>query len=350
MSGSGLGRSSGVTKLWVALEYGDAKTVRSLLVNGVNVNHVFKEPGHRRHGQTPVFIAVAKNNRELLSLLLTWGANLNHADIWGESPIYVAVRRGKLPMVKHLISLGCNINQRNKRGENVLFLAIKWGRLDLVDSVIAAGVDVDVVNMDGFTPVLLSLDLFSNSCTSMKRSTRQSAPSNMEEIIERLIPVSKNLAFHHSARGSALQISVHLETMNSPSRLHLSKQLMQHGCVPDRNFFLRFGGLQASTSPPQAEFFTDTLIQLALHAGASLQRERIWMQTVLTEMPGELWPYEALFRDLLEQAQSPHSLTSLCVLKIRRHLLSQGGPLWKLIEVLPLPNTLKNTLKLVHCS
>lgn len=333
-----------VNRLWIALEYSDIHTVRQLINSGININHVFKEPGHQRFGQTPAFIAASKNNRELLALLVRAGADLNLPDIMGETPLFVAVRRGKLPLAKQIVSAGACVNHRNKTGENVLFLAIRWGRKDLVDYFLSVNVDVDAVNKEGSTPLLLALDLLSGNKGIVARcSTRRRAPSNLEDVVEELIPLSSSLNHHHPNKSTALQIAVAMETAHSPCDLKLSKLLMQHGAVPDRLFFLRFGGLNAATSLPGAEFYTHRFFHLSLEAGASLQKEKTWLMPVLNEMPRELQPYEELFEELLQTSLTPMSLQSFCVISVRRML---RGPLWKSVDKLPLPNTLKSCLKL----
>ena len=336
--------SGWVSRMWFALEYNDIHSMRHLINHGVNVDHIFKEPGHQRFSQTPAFIAASKNYRELLVLLIQAGANLEHTDMMGETALFMAVRRGKLPMVKQLVAAGANINHQNKKGDNILFLAIKWGRKDLVDYFLSVKVDVNAVNKEGSTPLLLALELLSDNLGSSSRcATRRRAPSNMADIVEQLIPLSQSLNHQHPNKGTALRIAVTMETAHSPHNLKLSKLLMQHGAIPDRLFFLRFGGLHAATTQPGSEFFTPEFFQLALEAGAALQREKTWLIPVLGEMPQELQPYERLFQQLLEHSLQPMSLQSLCIGNIRRLL---GGPLWTKVDQLPMPNTLKDCLKL----
>ena len=169
--------------------------------------------------------------------------------------------------------MNCNVNHQNNKGENSLFLAIKWGRKDIVDLLISQGVDVNAVSKDGTTPLLLAIELYENTC-NVRHATRRSCPSNMVEIISTLVPRCGSLNHQHPNKGSALRIALNLETIHFPTNLKLSKLLMQHGAVPDRLFFLRFGGLHASTSQPGSEFFSEEFFSMALTAGANLQREK----------------------------------------------------------------------------
>ncbi len=313
-----------------------------MLAHGINVNHVFKESGHRRHSQTPIFIAVSRNYRDLVHMLVNAGCDLEWTDNQGETVLFLAIKQGKMPMIRLLLSSGANVSHLNKKGENALFSAVRWGRRDIVEFLLSSGIDVNAVNKDGVSPLLLGLELYDNAC-SLRHATRRSAPSSVEDIICMLIPLCMDLNHQHPYRGSALRIALGVETRHYPNNLKVSKLLMQHGAIPDRLFFLRFGGLSASTSKPGSEFFTEHFFNMALAAGANLQREKTWLLTVLTEMPEELQPYERLFEDLLVKALEPASLQNMCLMFIRRQL---NGQLWKNIDTLPLPETIKDCLKL----
>ena len=338
-------QSGWVSRLWLALEYNDTHTIKQLIQHGCDINHVFREHGHQRKGLSPILIAVSKNYKDLVRILIESGCNLEQVDAYGETALFVACRRGKLPLLKYLVDSGVNINHLNNKGENVLFIAIQSGRTDLVQYLTMAGIDVDVVNNDGCTPLLHAIDLMDEGHSCTRKATRRTAPSNMVEISEKLIPLSSNLNYNHPNKGAALIMTLGMELKHSPENLRISRMLMQHGAVPDGLFFLRFGGLQAATSRPNSQFFTPEFFGLALDAGASVQKEKTWILTVFQQMPQELQPYEQLFEDLLARSMMPLSLQTICQLFIRARL---SGKLWKKIDSLPLPSTLKDYLKLKY--
>lgn len=273
--------------------------------------------------------------------------NLEHQDLHGETALFIAIRRGKLLMIRDLVAAGCNVNHCNKNGENVLFVTIKAGRKDLAEYTVDAGVNVNAVNTEGSTAVLLALELYENYFFRLRGyATRRSAPSNVHDIIAALIPSCSCLNHLHPNRGSALRIALNIEATHLPCDLKLTKLLLQHGATPDRLFFLRYGGLVASNTVPGAEFFTEKFFNMAIVAGANLQRERAWLFTVLSEMPEELSPHLQLFHQLLLKCSNPLPLQSLCIMGIRKAL--SGRPLWKNIDGLPLPPALKDAAKLVY--
>lgn len=335
-----------VNRFWFALENNDHHVVKQILSQNIDVNHVFKQHVHnQRIGQTAIFIAVRKNSKDLVSSIIRAGCDLEHMDAWGETPLFLAVRRGRITMIKQLINAGSNINHQNHNGETVLFLTIANGRKDLVEYIISQKINLDLTNRNGSTALILTFEILLDSLCINTHGTRRRTPSNLKEISELIIPLASNLNLAHPMKGTPLRLALTIETFHSRENLFLSRLLLQHGAIPDRLFFLRFGGLNATTTQPGSEFFTPAFFGLSLEAGACIQREKTWLTTVLMEMPQELAPYEMLFHELLEKSLTPMSLQTICQISIRQIL---GGPLWKKIDALPIPNTLKNFLKLKH--
>ena len=300
--------------------------------------------GHRRQGQTALSIAVYKNNKDLVRLLVSSHASLEVPDNNGETPIFQAVRKGKLPMIKELVNLKCDFNRLNRDGENVLFAAVRLGRRDLVEYLIKLGVNVDVVNKGNSTAILLALELYEN-CFYSGYATRRAAPSNMSEIVTDLVPRSSLLNHTHVNRGTALRNAFNIEAAYSSHDLKLTKLLLQHGALPDRFFFLRCGGIATKNNMDESECFSEKFFELAILAGASLQKERLWLHIILREMPEVLSPYLDLFNGLLRKCSNPLALQSLCVMSVRDALC---GPLYKAIDSLPLPCSIQNQLKLIQ--
>ena len=287
---------------------------------------------------------MSKNNKELVRLLVSSQASLEVPDNQGETPIFHAVRKGKLPMIKELTNLKCNLGHLNREGENVLFTAVRLGRKDLVEYFLKLGVSVDVINKGGSTVILLALELYEN-CFYSGYATRRTAPSNMTEIISHLVPQSSLLNHMHLNRGTALRNAFNIEAAYSSQDLKLTKLLLQHGALPDRFFFLRCGGIATKNKVGESECFSVEFFQMAILAGASLQKERLWLHIILREMPEVLTPYLELFEWLLCKCSNPLSLQSLCVMCVRRSLQC---PLYKSIDSLPLPCTIRKQLKLLH--
>jgi ankyrin repeat protein len=69
------------------------------------------------NGADPNCLAYAcnkQNNKEMVDLLLEYGANVNHENKLTDIPIHCAVRNGDLEMVQLLISKGADVNAKDK--------------------------------------------------------------------------------------------------------------------------------------------------------------------------------------------------------------------------------------------
>ena len=99
------------TNLHSAAKQGDAKQVRKLLAEGLNVNSLSKS------GHTPLHISALWDKRRVTGLLVKNGAKVNAINSSGQTPLHLAARRGHIKMVKFLLSRGANpwIKDRSRR-------------------------------------------------------------------------------------------------------------------------------------------------------------------------------------------------------------------------------------------
>src|SRR5437667_385341 len=79
-----------------------ANVVRLLLANGANVN---AKNDHKRHspGETPLFAAAARNDKEIAGLLLAKGAEVNARNRSSRVPLHFAAQRGAGEVAKLLL-------------------------------------------------------------------------------------------------------------------------------------------------------------------------------------------------------------------------------------------------------
>lgn len=157
----------------------DVKTIKYYLERGVDVNTVYgysctslcwdylslggeydvithgAGSGEWSYSGTLLDVAVAKNNLQMINLLLNYGANVNIPINYGETPLAKAVGRKNLPMVKFLLAHGADV----KKDENALHAIIYQDNLEMVELLISHGADIDgrtllytaVVNGDELT-------------------------------------------------------------------------------------------------------------------------------------------------------------------------------------------------------
>ena len=115
-----------------AAEDGDIKRVKQHLVEGVDVNAIYKD------GWTPLHMAAEGGHREIVDLLIAKGADINATagaggDGEGWTPLHEAAEGGHKKVVELLILKGADINVKNGDGRTPLDLAIKHKNAEIAD-------------------------------------------------------------------------------------------------------------------------------------------------------------------------------------------------------------------------
>ena len=82
-------------------------------------------------GNTPLMLAVASKNKEMVKLLLDNGANINIKDkIYGYTPLIIAVRVGDLEIAKLLLDYCADINIKDNQGKTAIATAENYSKIE----------------------------------------------------------------------------------------------------------------------------------------------------------------------------------------------------------------------------
>jgi uncharacterized protein len=132
--------------IWL-VERGDVAGVEERLAGGADPTEV------SRLGVTPLYLAAANGNVELIRLLVADGADANAVDAVGETMLMAAVGSGELSAVEALIDLGADVNQRDREFEQTaLMFAARSGSVPIADALLAAGAEIDARTRVGPEP------------------------------------------------------------------------------------------------------------------------------------------------------------------------------------------------------
>ena len=99
--------------------------------------------GRDSDGNTPLIIAISREDPNWTAFLLRKGADVNLAGKGGDTPLIAAARTGFNEAAEWLIGDKVKVNAANKMGETALIVAVQQRNTQLVRALLAAGADPD---------------------------------------------------------------------------------------------------------------------------------------------------------------------------------------------------------------
>ena len=145
---------NGETPLLIAVQRNDVELVKLLLAAHASVNIKSK------NGTTPLTTVRPDSTRtdpQILSLLIAAGGAVNEVNQNGETPLMVAVsKQHNSTIVKALLEKGAgsSINARNKSGKTALMYAATYSDGEVVQTLLAAGANVNDTDATGRTVLM----------------------------------------------------------------------------------------------------------------------------------------------------------------------------------------------------
>lgn len=150
------------TPLTIAVARGDEEIVELLLQCGANPCAEAEE------GDTPLHVAAQNNATAIMRLLLNRletmeaeeGIDCSPIDVPNATlgtPLFPAAEKGHLKMVRMLLSAGASVDEADAGKNTPLHMAARGGYVAVVRSLLSAGGDANATNEDGETPTLAAL-------------------------------------------------------------------------------------------------------------------------------------------------------------------------------------------------
>ena len=124
--------------------------IESLIMeDGADVNSMMEDKG-----ATPLFVASASDNEELIRVLVKNGAKVNFQNKQGVTALQTAVVNENVNAVKVLIELGADVNLENEIGYTPLHLGAEGDEVEIVRMLIEAGANLHAMEgVEGGTPL-----------------------------------------------------------------------------------------------------------------------------------------------------------------------------------------------------
>ncbi len=133
------------TPLHLAVAGGQTEIVELLISKGADVNAL------NTVNQSIMLYAAYFGNAEIAEMLITKGARLNDQDAFGRAPLHYAARQHNYEATALLIENKAEIDIRDNIGETPLHFAIRWGYDDIAELLIDGGADLSITTEDGKT-------------------------------------------------------------------------------------------------------------------------------------------------------------------------------------------------------
>lgn len=128
-------------------------------------------------GNSPLHVAAANGDYDLVKLLLKFGASPNQQDVDGATPLHIAAANGQTTIAALLISQGASVHILDHEGEVPLFYCVREGHQKMAQLLMRCGSDPRTsVNEDNETPTDLALETGDSSMAQLL-ATGQLPPS-----------------------------------------------------------------------------------------------------------------------------------------------------------------------------
>ncbi|KAJ1266216.1 hypothetical protein BS78_08G134100 [Paspalum vaginatum] len=139
--------SRGSTPLHDVAERGNCDAVRLLLSKGIDVDPL-------NYRGTPLHLAAAKDQDQVVKILLEHGADHSKVVNHVFSPLMMACCGQSLKCMKLLVEAGADVNYISPSGPTILMEAVDDGLTDIVKFLLEAGADPNIADEDGHIPII----------------------------------------------------------------------------------------------------------------------------------------------------------------------------------------------------
>ncbi|MEI0528674.1 ankyrin repeat domain-containing protein [Brachyspira intermedia] len=143
----------GYDELMNAISKGDMKALEKLVKDDTDLNKQYDKI-------TPLGLAAARNDKEMVKFLVEKGADINLEDGYGYTPLIIAMKYRNIGLAKDIIDLKPDLNAIcSATGDTPLtYLAGEvWFGTDLCYYMIKNGADVNKKNDNGDTPLIVAV-------------------------------------------------------------------------------------------------------------------------------------------------------------------------------------------------
>ncbi|XP_050398491.2 serine/threonine-protein phosphatase 6 regulatory ankyrin repeat subunit A [Patella vulgata] len=390
--------STGESPLHVACRAGHVEVVKVLLKNGADIHSKLDLAKSPCYSYSPLHIAVKNGKWEVVEALCSQGAMVNMKSSKGHTPLHLSAYYGQLTSTKLLLEFAADVSVKDSRGDTALLNAIFEGHVETVrlllqwepnvslqggdtmsaifaaltgpeikifELVIQAGADIDERKPDTLESVLMvavgladmerSKYLIQNNAdvnlgdikmyTPLHRVQIIKAPDSIKiELSENLIKAGAKINALDKDGFTPLHRAIFTNVIRSSQALPCIKLLVEAGSrlwpgptVQNRNSQSPLCWLTWNNQLQVAEYLVQAGWDMSCEFWVNLKPSR---------------PQQAKLHLIFQEiTYNTRSLKHCCRNEIRDFLsdITCDREIKTSIELLPLPNSLKNYLSLHDC-
>lgn len=149
--------NNGMTPLHIAVIRGHLQVADCLLKHGADTS--IKCYTRHQKGYTPLHIAAENCNHNIITLLVSNGANIDSVTRLGLTALHIAVEKGDIYVIEHLLKSGANINLRCfTKGYTPLHLSVEKKRDRIVELLLIHKPNIDILDKSGKSILHLAVE------------------------------------------------------------------------------------------------------------------------------------------------------------------------------------------------
>eukprot|EP00007_Cunea_sp_BSH-02190019_P000964 CAMPEP_0174230722 /NCGR_PEP_ID=MMETSP0417-20130205/1420_1 /TAXON_ID=242541 /ORGANISM="Mayorella sp, Strain BSH-02190019" /LENGTH=1024 /DNA_ID=CAMNT_0015308471 /DNA_START=162 /DNA_END=3236 /DNA_ORIENTATION=+ len=149
---------NGTTPLHEAVQNNSLSLVRTVLGRDGTVDLLNKDDA------TPLLLAAAVGNPNIVEFLIEQGANVNHVAQRGDHAILQAAKAGHPHIVELLIGKKVDLNHTDEEGRTALHYAVAAGHVEIVRILLDNGAEPNVVDKHQCTPAHVAAQCSQQAC------------------------------------------------------------------------------------------------------------------------------------------------------------------------------------------
>jgi ankyrin repeat protein len=130
--------------------------IKNILAYGIDINLILTPNFRTDELISPLHLAIKNTScKNIIQLLLKYGANVNIQDTKGQTPLHYAISYNQAYIAERLIQTGADVNIQDTKGQTPLHYAARYNQTHIAKILLENGACIDARDNIGHTPLHL---------------------------------------------------------------------------------------------------------------------------------------------------------------------------------------------------